>query len=360
MMVFEFLPGFGTLRALVSRAIDAGWVVGAVVAAVVLVAFGLWAWPRRAELRFYNERRLFWWQRRRPVAEFDTRIYIGRPGAGKTLFCVRDAIELLRQEVRVAANFKVRDPISGRETEPIRSWLDFLRLSVEAIVTREPLVFIIDEINQWAPARFYQKVPGWWLTLMSQRRHFGVGIIASAQNFEGVEVYLRRLVNTIVFLRALPVSVPVINRGELRMARLPFFFAAALDPQAAEQAAAVSTDASGAQARARMPLGSLTHMSPAVYGAYSTAEIIAVEEWAETDDINAMVMDMMTTATAYNKLIYLPAIGEDHASVSENLEYCRGCFRLVDCEAISNVLRGEGCPMAEGAAIAARVGLAAV
>lgn len=69
----------------------------AVVGGVALLWFGIHLYSHRDEYRHYHARRLFWWQRRRPVAEFDTRIYIGRPGAGKTLFCVRDGILLLRQ-----------------------------------------------------------------------------------------------------------------------------------------------------------------------------------------------------------------------------------------------------------------------
>lgn len=179
---------------------------------------------------------------------------------------------------------------------------------------------------------------------MSQRRHFGVGIIASAQNFEGVEVYLRRLVNTIVFLRSVPAAVPVFGPEGLVLARLPWFFACAMDPQSAEHATAVTVDASGARAKERLPLGEFVHMPPAVYGAYSTAEIVAVEEWNETDDINAIVFELMETAVSHNKLIYLPAIGEDHASVERCLAYCRACSDLSSCSMVGSVLEGESCP----------------
>jgi len=301
--------------------------------------------------RFYHARRLFWWQRRRPVAEFDTRIYLGRPGAGKTLFATRDAVLLLRQGIRVAANYKVRDPLTGREAERIGSWLDFLRMSVEAIVRRQPMVFVIDEINLWAPARFYQKVPAWWLTLMSQRRHFGVGIIATAQNFEGVEVYLRRLVNSVVFLKAVPVSLPIYERGAgVCMVRLPAFFAAAVDPQDAENALAVTTDAQGARQRSRLPLGAFVWMPAWVYGAYSTEEIVAVEEWREDEDVEREVAEQLQEAIARKGRVYIPAADEDWRRIEQDLEICRDCSRLVGCDRISDVVVGLGCPMIDAQA----------
>lgn len=306
--------------------------------------------------QYYSDHRLWWWQRRRPVAEFDTRIYVGRPGSGKTLFVVRDGVELLRQGVRVAANIKVRDPFSGRESEPIHSWLDFLRLAVDAIITGEPIVFLIDEINQWAPARFWNKVPGWWLTLMSQRRHFGVGIIASAQNYEGVEAYLRRLVNSIVFLKKLNIKVPVYDRGSIVMVPLPWFRAAALDPQDAETAMAVSTDAAGARQRGRLPAGDFVHMPAWVYNSYSTAEVVAVEEWHEDEDVAAEVADLMDEAHARNKLIYLPAIGEDPAWISDVLETCGLCPHLVDCDATRWVCMGLASCIYSGALVVGREG----
>jgi len=301
---------------------------------------GLWA-----RLKFYHSLGLLWFQRVRPVAEFDTRIYLGRPGAGKTLFATRDAVLLMRQGVRVAANYKIRDPLTGQECERIGSWLDFLRLSVDAIVTRQPLVFVIDEINMWAPARFYQKVPGWWLTLMSQRRHFGVGIIATAQNFEGVEVYLRRLVNHVVFLKAPVISVPVRVSAEWRMVRLPWFFAAAMDPLDAEKATAVTTDAKGAVARSRMPLGDFVHMPAWVYGAYDTREIVQVEEWQDDEDVTLEIADMMKEAMARNGCVYIPAIHEDHQTIAAHLAYCVGCYRLSVCDNVNAVREGGDCPL---------------
>lgn len=149
--------------------------------------------------RWLWSRRLFWFQRRPPQLEFETRLYVGLPGSGKTLTLVRDGIYYMRAGIRVAANFApVRDPYYGYEAEMCGSWLDMLRMTVDALEKNEPIVFLFDELHNICDARSWQNTPGWWRNIVSQRRHLGVGIMGSTQVVDQVEKRLRTLVDAIV------------------------------------------------------------------------------------------------------------------------------------------------------------------
>lgn len=175
----------------------------------------------------------FWFQRKRPHKEFSTRVYEGLPGSGKTLFMVRDCIELMRRGVVVYSNVAIRDPLTGNETLPLGGWLDMLRASVDALAevyycelkgTRpRGVVFAFDEIHLAADARSWQSTPAWWLNLMAQRRHYGVGLIGTTQHADTVEKRLRMLIGRVVRVRPSGVrglfdSVPLFVAQDVDMA----------------------------------------------------------------------------------------------------------------------------------------------
>lgn len=262
------------------------WPASALAAALV----GLWAYLfvrdyGYSPVRWFRgwwfafRKRLLWWQRTPPLFQLDTRLYVGLPGSGKTLLLTRDAIHLMRLGVRVLSNYRIVDPLSGASSLVISSWFEMLAYSVDACARGVPTVFVIDEIHLWAPARMFQKTPGWWLGLMAQRRHYGVGVIGTCQSIKQVESALRRLTDYVIFVRPL---VP----GQLFGRRLPWFHL--------EQVPAATLTDEG------LPLGrgdrSITLVPWWVYGGYNTAELVAVEEWSEDEDISARIARLTSLA----------------------------------------------------------------
>lgn len=233
-----------------------------------------WSWRLFADaMRFAWRRRLFWWQRTPPLFEIETKIFVGLPGSGKTLLLCQAALQYMRQGVRVVSSFTIVDPITGEHAVLMRSWFDFLAYSVDAVARGVPTVFVIDEIQNWAPARFFNKTPGWWLGIMAQRRHLGVGILGTAQYFGQVESAFRRLTDRVTFVRHLQ-EVPLFGR------RLPILVTATC------AAAGLQPDALGPLPGTKKEF----HTVPwYVYAGYSTAETCAVEEWGEDQDVSYQI-----------------------------------------------------------------------
>lgn len=184
-----------------------------------------WRWLYRQEY--------FWFQRKAPHREFQTRIYEGLPGSGKTVFMVRDCIELMREGVIVYSNVAMRDPLTGRSARPLGGWLDMLRASVDTLrMVRDcedrgevapGVVFAFDEIHLAADARAWAKTPAWWLNLMAQRRHYGIGLMGTTQNAETIEKRLRLLIGCVrrvrpMFLRRVWWRLPLFTSQDVDMA----------------------------------------------------------------------------------------------------------------------------------------------
>lgn len=221
---------------------------------------------------------LFWFQRRPPAFEFRARLYVGRAGSGKTLFATRDAIKLLRRGVVVVSNYRIWDRLSGRESVPIASWTDVLRWSVWAIRNEHPVVFVIDEIHMWAPSRFYQLAPAWFLGLLAQHRHYGVGIIGTTQNLQRCEVVLRELVYAIVFVRHF-----------------------GMVPERVPQYAFCECDPAKMNDYSEPPVGSKYQLMGGyvpwwVFGGYSTRELMAVNEWQDDEETRAEIQALTDEA----------------------------------------------------------------
>lgn len=291
------------------------WVLGGFFALAFLfvVALGLrqfvldFGWNPRVWFRasaFARKHRLAWWQRKPPVFQMDTRLYVGLPGSGKTLLATYDAIRFLRRGVRVCSNYYIRDPLTGRTAERIESWFDMLSWSVVAVVRREPTVFVIDEIHLWANARFYKQTPGWWLSLVSQRRHYGVGIIGTAQAVGQVEVALRRLLDYVVYVRpALVRKLPV-----FRVAEVP--------------AALVEDD--GKEPRHADGIDRGWRLVPWwVYGGYSTEELVAVEEWDEDSETRNQIENLSARARDVCGRVSLPWLDDEHGDDLDGTQTAR-------------------------------------
>lgn len=241
-----------------------------------------WAW-------LWNQR-YFWFQRSRPHEEWDTRIYEGLPGSGKTLFMVRDCIELMRRGVRVYSNVAVRDPLTGLESLPLGGWLDMLRASVETLEDGIPTIFAFDEIHLAADARSWQNTPAWWLNLMAQRRHYGVGLIGTTQHADTVEKRLRMLVGRIVRVR------PSMVRRLWR--RLPLFVCQDVDMALVD---VPDQDAVGAS--------SITWVGAHAFHGYSTQELMASLDFRELadDEARAEIAELSARARELAAPAIIPA-----------------------------------------------------
>lgn len=227
---------------------------------------------------FIWRNRLFWFQRKRPAFQFEARLYVGRAGSGKTLFATRDAILLMRQGVRVVANYKIFDRVTGQEAERIEGWSDFLRFAVHSLATGQPCVFVIDEIHLWAPSRFYQLSPAWFLGLLAQHRHYGVGIIGTTQNLARCEIVLRELVYRIVFVRHVP----------LTPANVPAYMYTACDP----------LEMMDTNAPPRAAPWGFTWVPWWVFGGYSTKELMGVNEWHDDEESKQEIEALTNEARA--------------------------------------------------------------
>lgn len=203
---------------------------------------------RIAYMKWLHTKGYMWYNRVRPPAAFDTRIYQGLPGTGKTLLMVRDCVGLLRSGVKVYSNVAIKDPLTGLKSLPLGGWLDMLRGSVECLednarewrelnevrlgerheddVTEAiPVVFAFDEIHLAADARAWQSTPAWWLNLMAQRRHYGVGLIGTTQDVTMVEKRLRLLVGRVVnvrkhFIQRLFWRIPLFQCSDIDLSRV--------------------------------------------------------------------------------------------------------------------------------------------
>ena len=152
---------------------------------------------RPAYWRFLTEHKQWWFLRELPP-EFDTVIFTGLPGAGKTSFGADYVIRMMRQGYRCYSNVYMRDPYTGIEARPVLTWIDVLEASVEALEDGVLAVIYLAEIQMLCDARKWQLTPAWWSEMMQQRRHMGLHIIADTQHLSQVEKRLRMLIGRVV------------------------------------------------------------------------------------------------------------------------------------------------------------------
>lgn len=150
-------------------------------------AYWRWLWRERQ-----------WWFLRPLPPEFETVLFTGLPGSGKTTFGADYVIRLMRAGYRCYSNVYMRDPYTGAEARPVLTWLDVLEASVEALEDGELAVIYLAEIQMMCDARRWQATPAWWSEMMQQRRHMGIAIIADTQHVGQVEKRLRMLIGRVV------------------------------------------------------------------------------------------------------------------------------------------------------------------
>ncbi len=282
----------------------------ACVGAVVVAGIGLQVMRRYPVWRWVYQQQGFWFQRVKPVWEFATRIYAGRRRSGKTLFATRDAILLMRRDVRVLSNYRITDPETGRTSRRITSWFDVLYYSVVALTDGRPTVFVIDEIHMWANSRFWDKMPGWWFAMMSQMGHYGCGIIATTQNLKRCEISLRELVDSIHFVRRVRVFDWLLTKMFRREINVPLFRYGAFDPlDVPEDGTPPRTDSY-----------KFSWIKSPAYMGYSTQEIVAVHEFDDSDETQARILELSRIAQELARPDEIPTMSGEVITWMEAVE----------------------------------------
>lgn len=239
-------------------------------------------------VRFLWRERLIWFLREPPVWEFSTRIYEGQPGSGKTLAMVRDAVELMRHGVVVYSNLQIVDRVSGQRSRPMDSWLGMLRATVDCLESGDRVVFAIDEIHLMCDARNWQLTPGWWLNLMAQRRHYGIGVLGTTQDVSTVEKRLRQLVGLLVRMRRL-VRLPTWLPGARVLNRLAWFRFQEIDGRTISDATPTG---------ATVGAGYISWMPWYAFGGYDTRALMSSDDFAGYTDEAAAAEVAELTARA--------------------------------------------------------------
>lgn len=157
------------------------------------IGYWLWLWRARQ-----------WWFNRVLPAEWDSVIFTGFRGHGKSTFGSDLCVSYMRRGFRVNSNMYVRDNYTGREASPVLTWLDVLRASVEAMEAREPCLIYLAEIQMLCDARRWQYTPTWWSELMQQLRHMGILLMGDTQHLSQVEKRLRMLMGRVVWVEPSP------------------------------------------------------------------------------------------------------------------------------------------------------------
>ncbi|MDY0292630.1 MAG: zonular occludens toxin domain-containing protein [Desulfuromonadaceae bacterium] len=224
----------------------------------------------RGKLALWRWREGEFWFLRRSHKTMDLTLYAGLPGSSKTLWGVRDAVQLLRAGENVYSNLYIRDRLTGREALPCRSWLDMMRISVDALEAGESAWFFWDELHLWADARAWALTPPFLLTLFAERRHYRIGLLATTQHVDQVEKRLRTLVDRIVQVR--PTGLRRFVRAWFKR-ELPLFWGEELD------GAVVDAVAQGTASREDAVLVRGLKWAPwYVWNSYSTHEIVLGED----------------------------------------------------------------------------------
>lgn len=159
-------------------------------------AYWRWLWRQRQ-----------WWFLRPLPPEWDTVIFTGFRGAGKSTFGADLCVNYMRAGIQVYSNMYVRDNFTGQEARPVLTWLDVLRASVEALEDKDPAIIYLAEIQLMCDARRWQdtmKEAPWWSEMMQQARHMGITIMGDTQHLSQVEKRLRMLIGRVVYVEPAP------------------------------------------------------------------------------------------------------------------------------------------------------------
>lgn len=236
-----------------------------------------------------------WWFKRPLPVEYESCLYLGLPGAGKTTFGADRVIRAMRSGARVYSNVYMRDNYTGLEALPVLNWIDVMRASVEALEDGVTAIIYLAEVNMMCDARDWQKSARWWTEFMQQRRHMGIGLIGDTQNLNQVEKRLRMLLGTVVEVR------PSWLRSKWR--RWPAFVARQVDLHLSDDPVDW------------MPPGRekwVWQYSHAFHG-HVTWQLLAGQDFGDLDspEAQAEIAELRARALALNARSHLPAFSDD-------------------------------------------------
>jgi hypothetical protein len=242
----------------------------------------LWRWQRRE-----------YWFLRRSHKAMPLSLYCGLPGSGKTLFGVQDAVLLMRAGENVYSNIYIRDRLTGVESGRCMTWLEMMRIAVEALERGESAYFFWDELHLHCDARAWSLTPEFLLNLFSQRRHYRIGLLATTQHADQVEKRLRTLIDVLVNVR--PTGLRRFVRAIFRR-ELPLFWRESLD------GALVDAAANGRLIEGQSAVIShgLAWAPWYAFGSYSTHELVGGEDLAQykDDEVRAIIANLTLRAMA--------------------------------------------------------------
>ena len=249
------------------------------------VSYWRWLWAKRQ----------WWFLRALPPSEWETVIFTGLPGAGKTTFGVDMAVRYMRRGITVYSNVYIRDTYTGQESRPVLNWVDVLRASVEGLESGEPCMIYLTEIQLMCDARNWQKTPSWWSEMMQQRRHMGLGLMADTQHLSQVEKRLRMLIGRVVQIQ------PSLARRVWR--RVPLFAVRDVDLQVGDDPAQWTPPGKPRWVWLR------SH----AFHSHATWELLAGQDFGDlSDEMTLEVVEgLRQRAIACNAVSHLPSYADD-------------------------------------------------
>lgn len=178
--------------------------VGVYLAGALVVALFSFFRGRRWEFRDHKPR--FWFFRKLGRLERAMLLIVGRRGEGKTLVATDIALRRMRAGERVYANYEITDYQAGLRAGRVYSLADLCELS--------DCTVIVDEANLWCDSRSFAKIPLEVRSRWAQSRHFGLSLVFTAQHEDRVDKILRELVDWVVICqkpRWLPKRAPLVT-----------------------------------------------------------------------------------------------------------------------------------------------------
>jgi len=114
---------------------------------------------------------------------------VGLPGSGKTYILTMRAFRAMAKGIHVFANYHLKGALY------FDSWADLISLTEDLRRERFKSLICIDEVNLWAPSRFWQKIPEGVLYLWAQTRKRKIDVLWSSQSEKRVDTVIREVTN---------------------------------------------------------------------------------------------------------------------------------------------------------------------
>lgn len=129
-------------------------------------------------------------------------VYVGKPGKGKTLALLREAVQALNKGLDVWSNFYINLPKLINLGFVKKEHGHLLRWSkVQDLIPIKNGVILMDECQIYFNSRKWQVLPEELQYKFQQHRKHHVDIIGAVQKFSRIDVVVRELVNVVYGMR---------------------------------------------------------------------------------------------------------------------------------------------------------------